>query len=234
VSTAARFQVDRGSHTGKLDYSASALLTVDVQRDFYEPGAVAEVAGTYERLPQMQRAVAAFRAAKLPIIHLVRLYLPDGSNAEPVRRPLLESGQRIVAPHSLGSQLAPGLLPDSSVELSPELLLQGGLQALGAHEWALYKPRWGGFYQTQLGEHLQRLGVSTVIVAGCNWPNCPRTTLYEASERDFSVALVEDALSGLYDRAVEEARSIGTTILAAADLELMPVADLGDSAAGSR
>jgi nicotinamidase-related amidase len=49
----------------------------------------------------------------------------------------------------------------------------------------MYKPRWGTFYNTLLEKHLHDLGVNTVIVCECNFPNCSRTTIYEASERDF-------------------------------------------------
>ncbi|WP_459872860.1 hypothetical protein, partial [Endothiovibrio diazotrophicus] len=49
----------------------------------------------------------------------------------------------------------------------------------------LYKPRWGAFYRTSLESHLRGLDVSTLVFSGCNFPNCPRTSIYQASERDF-------------------------------------------------
>lgn len=42
------------------------------------------------------------------------------------------------------------------------------------------------------------------MFAGCNFPNCPRTSIYEASERDFRTVLVRDAISGLYERGEHE------------------------------
>jgi nicotinamidase-related amidase len=54
--------------------------------------------------------------------------------------------------------------------------------------------------------------VDTVVVAGCNYPNCPRTSIYEASERDYRVVLVEDAVSGLYERGRAEMTNIGVTL----------------------
>jgi nicotinamidase-related amidase len=77
----------------------------------------------------------------------------------------------------------------------------------------MYKARWGAFYKTRLEEHLQELGVNTVVFSGCNFPNCPRTSIYEASERDFRVVLVKDAISGLYERGIGELQNIGVTIL---------------------
>ena len=67
----------------------------------------------------------------------------------------------------------------------------------------------GAFYRTPLEEHLRTSGADTVVVCGCNFPNCPRATVYEASERDFRVVLVADAVSGLYERGAEELAGIG-------------------------
>lgn len=63
----------------------------------------------------------------------------------------------------------------------------------------MYKPRWGAFFETPLAGHLEQFGVDSLVVCGCN-PNCPRTTVYEASEGDFRLGLVSDATSGLYAR----------------------------------
>ena len=82
----------------------------------------------------------------------------------------------------------------------------------------IYKPRWGAFYETPLERHLRTLGVSTLLFCGCNFPNCPRTSIYEASERDFRVVLAEDAISGLYDRGREELRNIGVAVLPTAEV----------------
>jgi nicotinamidase-related amidase len=49
----------------------------------------------------------------------------------------------------------------------------------------MYKSRWGAFYTILLEEHLRSLDINTVIIAGCNFPNCPRSPIHEASERDF-------------------------------------------------
>jgi nicotinamidase-related amidase len=76
----------------------------------------------------------------------------------------------------------------------------------------MYKPRWGAFYATSLENHLRALDVDAVVICGCNFPNCPRTTIYEASERDFRITFVPDATSAVYDRGLEELRGIGVTI----------------------
>ena len=79
----------------------------------------------------------------------------------------------------------------------------------------MYKPRWGAFFQTPLEEHLLTLGVTSIAFAGCNFPNCPRASMYEASERDFRIVLVADAVSGLYDRGQEEMSGIGVILMTA-------------------
>jgi nicotinamidase-related amidase len=57
------------------------------------------------------------------------------------------------------------------------------------------------------------LAVDTVVFVGCNFPNCPRTSIYEASERDYRVVVVTDAVSGLYDRALVELADIGAALM---------------------
>lgn len=195
------------------DWPSAALLTIDVQRDFALPEAPAEIPGTAEAAPRMGRLVEAFRRAGRPVIHVVRLYLPDGSNADLCRREALERGERIVLPGSDGAELLDELKPSPAARLDAERLLAGELQELGANEWAMHKPRWGAFYLTPLEEHLRGVGVNTAVVCGCNFPNCPRATAYEASERDFRVVLVADAVSGLYERGAEELARIGVGLL---------------------
>lgn len=54
--------------------------------------------------------------------------------------------------------------------------------------------------------------MSTLVFCGCNFPNCPRTSIYEASERDFRVVVVRDAVSGLYERGERELENIGVHV----------------------
>jgi nicotinamidase-related amidase len=193
---------------------SAALLLIDVQRDFLDvPGddTPMPVDGTHAAIPAMAKLATAFRQRGLPIVHVIRLYQSDGSNVDLVRRQSIEQGARIAVPGSAGSQIAAELLPNV-VEVDHELLLAGGFHRIGTVEHVMYKPRWGAFYDTDLERHLRESGSNTLVFAGCNFPNCPRTSIYEASERDFRIVLVSDAISGLYDRGIAECRSIGVHV----------------------
>jgi nicotinamidase-related amidase len=97
--------------------------------------------------------------------------------------------------------------------LNTDVLLSGQPQEAGPGEWVMFKPRWGAFYRTTLEERLRALDVDTVVICGCNFPNCPRTTIYEASERDLEIIFVSNATSGVYERGLEELRSLGVVVL---------------------
>src|SRR5207247_7894814 len=76
---------------------AAALISIDVQRDTLD-GRSLEIPGTSAALAAMARLADAFRHAGRPIVHVVRLYREDGSNADLCRRRLVEGGARILAP----------------------------------------------------------------------------------------------------------------------------------------
>jgi nicotinamidase-related amidase len=195
------------------EFAAAALITVDVQRDTLD-GQPLEVPGTSAVLPCIAALAVAFRAAARPIVHLVRLYRSDGRNVDLCRRAAVQAGAKILVPGSSGSQLAPGVVEcGGSFTLAADELLDGRAQHVGPGEVVMYKPRWGAFYGTPLEDHLRRLGVSTVVFCGCNFPNCPRTSIYEASERDFRVVLADDAISGLYEQGRDELQGIGVRLM---------------------
>ena len=194
-----------------------ALITVDTQRDTLD-GEPLEIPGTSAILPRLQRLLHAFRTVRMHVVHMVRLYKEDGSNVDLCRRSMVESGAAILRPDSSGAELAAELLPEPSTRLDAELLLSGGTQQIASREVIVYKPRWGAFYGTPLEAHLRELGVSSLAFTGCNFPNCPRTSIYEASERDFRIVLVEDAVSGLYERGKEEMENIGIRVMSEAEL----------------
>ncbi len=197
---------------------SAALITIDTQVDTLD-GQPLEIPGTSAAVAQITELAAAFREADLPIVHMVRLYREDGSNVDLCRRSAVEAGAKMFASGSSGSQLAAGIIggPDS-FRLDAEELLEGRPQEIGTGELVMYKPRWGAFYGTPLEAHLRRHGVSTIVFCGANFPNCPRTSIYEASEREFRIVLAEDAISGLYERGREELEGIGVRLMATAEI----------------
>jgi len=194
------------------EFGRSALVTIDVQHDTLD-GQPFEIPGTSRALPQMAALCSAFRLASLPIVHVLRIYVPDGSNAELCRRAAIADGETLFLAGSDGRLIAGELLPAEAVEPDDELLLTGELQAIGDREWYLYKSRWGAFYNTGLEAHLRSLGVSTIVLAGCNYPNCIRATVYEASERDFRVVTITDGISNFTEHGWQELRSIGINVM---------------------
>src|SRR3989440_7645341 len=87
------------------DFAAAALITIDTQRDVLDGGAL-EIPGTSAILPQMIVLLGCFRELGAPIVHILRLYRPDGSNADLCRRSMLERGAPVLHPGVDGTQLA--------------------------------------------------------------------------------------------------------------------------------
>lgn len=199
------------------DYRSSALITIDTQFDTLD-GQPLEIAGTSAVLPNIRMLLDAYRQRGLPIVHIVRIYKRDGSNVDLCRKQAVEEGAAILLQGSAGCELAPDLFSDE-VRLDFDLLLSGRPQRIGGNEVIIYKPRWGAFFNTPLDAHLKSLGVDTLVFTGCNFPNCPRTSIYEASERDYRVVLADDAVSGLYPKGKEEMQNIGVRLLKTTAIE---------------
>jgi nicotinamidase-related amidase len=216
--------VGRDKYTN-ADWQNSALITIDTQNDFALSNSPFKITGTLEIVPKMRLVLDTFRSMRKPIIHVIRLYNPDGSNVDLCRtRAVAELGKKLVIAGTKGAELVEELKPFSSssssstsLSLDTELLLQGEPQQVTANEWIMYKPRWGAFYATPLENHLHKLNVNTVVICGCNFPNCPRTTVYEASERDFRVVLIKDATSKVYEQGLQELENIGVELMTSDD-----------------
>ncbi|QGY32453.1 cysteine hydrolase family protein [Pantoea cypripedii] len=202
------------SHYTLPDYRRSALITIDTQRDTLD-GQPLEIPGTSAALPNIVKLAQAWREAGLPVVHIVRIYQRNGSNVDLCRREAVEGGAEILLEGSEGCELAEDLLPQRDIRFDTETLLGGGIQHIGPDEIIIYKPRWGAFFQTPLQQWLTDQQIDTLVFAGCNYPNCPRTSIYQASERDFRVVLAQDALSGLYEQGQRELQGIGVHLLQA-------------------
>jgi nicotinamidase-related amidase len=197
-------------------WGSAALVVIDLQLEFMDGGAL-PVPGTSQIVGPVADVAAAFRAAGLPIVHVVRFYEPGGSDTDLPRRAAVEAGAKVTAPGSTASQIPAAVLPVPTL-LQPEVLLAGQPQQLGPNEVVFFKPRWSAFYRTELESWLRERQVSTVVVAGCNLPNCPRATLFDASERDFRTVLVTDAVSQSTPERLADLQNIGVTLLSVSEL----------------
>lgn len=194
---------------------SSALLIIDTQVDFVD-GGVNPVPGTSAVLPQLVTLRDAFRAAGRPVVHVLRIYA--GDDVDRVRRTAIAGGTRLVAPDSAGARVVPELRSDWAETPQAQRLLGGEIVEVATGEFALWKPRWSAFHRTTLDGFLGEHGVDTVVVAGCNFPNCPRATLYDASQRDYRVLLASDAVSGVTATHLDELGPIGVLHASAATL----------------
>ncbi|SMC68903.1 Nicotinamidase-related amidase [Papillibacter cinnamivorans DSM 12816] len=217
---------ERGKGTERVDryliphWSRSALISVDVQNDFSLPGVPLEIPGTRKIMSGVAALLDVFRRRGRPIVHVVRLYLEDGSNVDLCRRSMVEAGKKALVPESRGAEIVEQLSrAPGGFRLDAEKLLKGEFQELGSREFAMFKPRWGAFYKTGLEEFLKTRGIDTLVFCGCNFPNCPRTSIYEASERDFRLVVASDAISGIYDLGIYELQNIGASLLTVREIE---------------
>ena len=190
-----------------------ALLTFAIQKDCTLPGSPVGYLGGGRKLARIRELAQGFRGAGAPIVHLVRLYRPDGSNVDACRRRAIEEGLRVLMPGSGGAELVAEINPAPETRLDSAELLSGNLQELAEREWALYRPRWGAFYKTSLEDHLRGLGVTTVAVCGSNFSTAIRATIYEASARDFRVVVVPDAIAGASEADIADMARIGVYLM---------------------
>jgi nicotinamidase-related amidase len=197
------------------DFTRCALLTIDLQNDFAGPKACLTMSGCQTVLERVSLLVSAFRKRGLPMVHVVRIYLPDGSNVDMCRRKALEEGARIVLPRTTGAELVREIRPSTGLDFNE--LQEGKLQQFSSNEFAVYKPRWGAFYKTALEDFLRDRGVNTLIITGAFFQRCVQATIFEASERDFRIVAVRDGIVGMHDQGAADLEDIGVSVLNAVD-----------------
>ena len=190
------------------EYDRAALITIDVQNDTLDRGPF-EVPGTSTILPSISNLCRRFRDAGRPIVHVIRIYTADATDADLCRKASLLAGEQLLLKGSAGRRPADSLLPAQDIHIEDDLLMAGKIQSIGPSEALVYKPRWGAFYRTHLDAHLREQSVSTLVFSGCNYPNCPRTSIYQASERDYRITAVVDAISGINPSDISGLANIG-------------------------
>ncbi|MEJ2719483.1 MAG: cysteine hydrolase, partial [Deltaproteobacteria bacterium] len=176
-------------------------------------------------MPHIVKVIALFREKAKPIIHIVRLYEKDGSNADLCRRWHIERGKLSAAvPGTWGSQLV-DCTNINGAELDPPLLLSQGVQEIGPHEFIVYKPRFNAFHRTSLNSFLKSISINSVIIVGLTFPNCIRATQLGAADHDYRVGLVASACT--------EPDELGLRAMAAQGVQLLEVDALADLLSGA-
>ncbi len=176
-----------------FDPATTALIVIDMQRDFIEPGGFGASLGNDVSLlqaivPTTARLIKTCRDHGLPIIHTRECHKPDLSDLPPAKRNRGNPSLLIGDPGPMGRILIAG---EPGADIIPEL-------APLDTELVVDKPGKGAFYTTQLGEHLAQLGTKTLILAGVTTEVCVQTTMREANDRGFDCLLIEDATESYF------------------------------------
>lgn len=171
----------------------TALIVIDMQRDFAEPGGFGaslgnDVSRVTAIVPTVKRLIEGFRAAGLPVIHTMECHRPDLSDLPPAKRDRGYPSIRIGDAGPMGRVLIAGE-PGTAIldELAP---LPG--------EIVIEKPGKGAFYATGLGDDLKRIGARQLVFAGVTTEVCVQTTMREANDRGYECLVAEDATESYF------------------------------------
>jgi nicotinamidase-related amidase len=176
-----------------LDPASAALVVIDMQRDFLEPGGFGESLGNdvsmlRRTIAPLRRVLEATRAAGLPVIHTREGHLPDLSDCPPSKLNRGAPSARIGDPGPNGRILIRGEYGHDIIdELAP---LPG--------EPVVDKPGKGAFYGTDLGAMLAEKGISQLIVTGVTTEVCVHTTVREANDRGFDCLVLSDCVGSYF------------------------------------
>ncbi|GJD71159.1 cysteine hydrolase family protein [Methylobacterium gnaphalii] len=171
-----------------FEIGATALVIIDMQRDFLEPGGFGETLGNdvsllAKAIRPAQDLLEAARASGLFVIHTREGHKPDLSDAPPAKLERGEPTARIGAPGPMGRILIRG---EPGHDIIPRLQPREG-------ELVIDKPGKGAFYATGLGDALQARGITTLFVCGVTTEVCVHTTVREANDRGYRCVVVSDA-----------------------------------------
>jgi nicotinamidase-related amidase len=155
-----------------LDWAATALLIIDMQRDFMEPGGFGETLGN--DVSQLARAVkpiaavlSAARETGMLVVHTREGHLPDLSDAPPAKIERGAPSLRIGDPGPMGRIL-------------------------------IHKPGKGAFYATELGDVLEKYGIGNLLVCGVTTEVCVNTTVREANDRGYRCVVLADGCASYF------------------------------------
>lgn len=173
--------------------ATTALVVIDMQRDFIEPGGFGETLGNDVSLlgaivPTVAALIALCRNKGIEVIHTRECHRPDLSDLPAAKRDRGAPGLRIGDTGPMGRILVAG---EEGADIIPELAPIEG-------ELVIDKPGKGAFYVTPLSDHLRQNGITHLILAGVTTEVCVQTTMREANDRGYDCLLIEDATESYF------------------------------------
>lgn len=185
--------VDAAPSPFPISRADTALVIIDMQRDFLLPGGFGETLGNdVGRLASvvtaLQPVLAAARAAGLTVIHTREGHLPDLSDCPPAKLNRGNPSLRIGDEGPFGRILIRGEYGHDIVdELAP---IEG--------EFVVDKPGKGAFYATDFGDILAARGITRLVVTGVTTEVCVHTTVREANDRGFECLVLTDGVGSYF------------------------------------
>ncbi|MGW3966017.1 cysteine hydrolase family protein [Amycolatopsis sp. NPDC005003] len=186
-------EVDADPTSFLFEPTTTALLVIDMQRDFVEPGGFGETLGNdVSRLrgviAPLQRTLAATRAAGVMVIHTREGHLPDLSDCPPAK---LERGRPSMRIGDLGPNGRILVRGEHGHGIIDELAPVDG-------EPVIDKPGKGAFYDTELAAMLSAAGITSLVVTGVTTEVCVHTTVREANDRGYECLVLSDCVGSYF------------------------------------
>src|SRR5215203_4890798 len=186
-----RIEAEPSTLVVELDHAA--LIIIDMQRDFLEPGGFGETLGNdvsllQEAVAPLRKVLDAARAAKMLVIHTREGHRPDLSDAPRHKVERGHPSMRIGAPGPMGRILIRG---EPGHDIIPELYPLAG-------EPVIDKPGKGAFYATDLDALLRNFGIQHLLVCGVTTEVCVNTTVREANDRGYRCVVLADCCASYF------------------------------------
>jgi len=177
----------------RLRPSAAALMIIDMQRDFLEPGGFGESLGNdvgllRRTIAPTRRMLAAARRAGLMVIHTREGHRADLADLAPAKKARGNPSLAIGDEGTMGRLLVRG---EPGHDIIPELYPAPG-------EPVIDKPGKGAFYATDLEAILKHRGIEQLIVCGVTTEVCVNTSVREANDRGFDCLILEDCVGSYF------------------------------------
>ena len=171
----------------------TALVVIDMQRDFVEPGGFGaslgnDVTRLHPAIGPIAALLAAWRQRGWPVLHTRECHRPDLADCPPAKRERGNPSLRIGEPGPMGRLLVKG---EPGADIIPALYPHGG-------EWVIDKPGKGMFWGTGLHERLQGAGITHLVFTGVTTEVCVQTSMREANDRGYECLIVEDGTESYF------------------------------------